>query len=114
MLHFSRNHVHIPLTSCVHLFLQTLSQLKAHSFLSIPVTAFTDEGKFLLAARRYKNGARTEYIISLDPKDLSQGSKAYVGKLRLGFPSGNSGHPDNLSLLAGPTLIYQFISWAAL
>ncbi|KAL1563779.1 Tubby-like F-box protein 7 [Salvia divinorum] len=47
--------------------------------------SFTDKGKFLLAARRYKNGARTEYIISLDPEDLSQGSKAYVGKLRSDF-----------------------------
>ncbi|XP_047951855.1 tubby-like F-box protein 7 [Salvia hispanica] len=47
--------------------------------------SFTDPGKFLLAARRYKNGARTEYIISLDPEDLSQGSKAYVGKLRSDF-----------------------------
>ncbi|KAH6764350.1 tubby like protein 7 [Perilla frutescens var. hirtella] len=47
--------------------------------------SFTDKGKFLLAARRYKNGARTEYIISLDPADLSQGSKAYVGKLRSDF-----------------------------
>lgn len=54
------------------------------------MTAFADKGKFLLAARRYKNGARTEYIISLDPDDLSQGSKAYVGKLRLGLPSQGS------------------------
>ncbi|KAG8364375.1 hypothetical protein BUALT_Bualt19G0122300 [Buddleja alternifolia] len=44
--------------------------------------SFTDKGKFLLAARRYRNGAHTEYIISLDVDDLSQGSKAYVGKLR--------------------------------
>ncbi|KAK4398308.1 Tubby-like F-box protein 7 [Sesamum angolense] len=41
-----------------------------------------DKGKFLLAARRYRTGAHTEYIISLDSDDLSQGSKAYVGKLR--------------------------------
>ncbi|KAL8505703.1 hypothetical protein ACS0TY_016792 [Phlomoides rotata] len=47
--------------------------------------SFTDKGKFLLAARRYRNGARTEYIISLDADDLSQGSKAYVGKLRSDF-----------------------------
>lgn len=44
--------------------------------------AFTDKGKFLLAARRYRHGANTEYIISLDADDLSQGSNAYVGKLR--------------------------------
>ncbi|KZV29704.1 tubby-like F-box protein 7 [Dorcoceras hygrometricum] len=47
--------------------------------------SFTDEGKFLLAARRYRNGAHTEYIISLDADDLSQGSRAYVGKLRSDF-----------------------------
>ncbi|RWR89229.1 tubby-like F-box protein 1 [Cinnamomum micranthum f. kanehirae] len=39
-----------------------------------------DQGKFLLAARRFKRGARTEYIISLDADDFSQGSNAYVGK----------------------------------
>ena len=44
-----------------------------------------DEGKFLLAARRYGKGTHSEYIISLDPDDFSQGSNAYVGKLRLAF-----------------------------
>ncbi|KAK4439116.1 Tubby-like F-box protein 7 [Sesamum alatum] len=47
--------------------------------------SFMDKGKFLLAARRYRTGAHTEYIISLDSVDLSQGSKAYVGKLRSDF-----------------------------
>ncbi|KAG9447888.1 hypothetical protein H6P81_014016 [Aristolochia fimbriata] len=42
---------------------------------------FLDKGKFLLAARRFRHGAHTEYIISLDADDLSQGSNAYVGKL---------------------------------
>lgn len=46
------------------------------------MAAFTNKGKFLLAARRYRHGAHTEYIISLDPDDSSQGSNAYVGKLR--------------------------------
>ncbi|XP_073029598.1 tubby-like F-box protein 7 isoform X2 [Primulina eburnea] len=49
------------------------------------VAAFTDKGKFLLAAQRQRNGAHSEYIISLDADDLSQGSKAYVGKLRSDF-----------------------------
>ncbi|CAN4104250.1 unnamed protein product [Withania somnifera] len=44
-----------------------------------------DQGKFLLAARRYRNGAHIEYIISLDADDLSQRSNAYVGKLRSDF-----------------------------
>ncbi|KAG6790390.1 hypothetical protein POTOM_006543 [Populus tomentosa] len=47
--------------------------------------AFTDNGKFLLAARRYRHGVHTEYIISLDAGDLSQGSNAYVGKLSSDF-----------------------------
>lgn len=46
------------------------------------MAAFTEKGKFLLAARRNRHGAHTEYIISLDPNDISQGSNAYVGKLR--------------------------------
>ncbi|XP_010276984.1 PREDICTED: tubby-like F-box protein 1 [Nelumbo nucifera] len=46
---------------------------------------FMDKGKFLLAARRYRRGAHTEYIISLDADDLSQGSNAYVGKLSSDF-----------------------------
>ncbi|XP_058100833.1 tubby-like F-box protein 7 [Magnolia sinica] len=44
-----------------------------------------DQGKFLLAARRFRHGAHTEYIISLDADDLSQGSNAYVGKLSSDF-----------------------------
>ncbi|XP_044497256.1 tubby-like F-box protein 7 [Mangifera indica] len=47
--------------------------------------SLNDKGKFLLAARRYRCGARTEYIISLDADDLSQGSNAYVGKLSSDF-----------------------------
>ncbi|KAJ6724554.1 TUBBY-RELATED [Salix viminalis] len=47
--------------------------------------SFTEKGKFLLAARRYRHGAHTEYIISLDADELSQGSNAYVGKLSSDF-----------------------------
>ncbi|THG05033.1 tubby-like F-box protein 7 [Camellia sinensis] len=47
--------------------------------------SFTDMGKFLLAARRYRHGAHTEYVISLDADDMSQGSNAYVGKLSSDF-----------------------------
>ncbi|XP_068645074.1 tubby-like F-box protein 7 [Aristolochia californica] len=45
------------------------------------IQTFMDKGKFLLAARRFRHGAHTEYIISLDADDLSQGSNVYVGKL---------------------------------
>ncbi|XP_031495983.1 tubby-like F-box protein 1 isoform X2 [Nymphaea colorata] len=44
-----------------------------------------EKGKFLMAARRYRHGAHSEYIISLDSEDLSQGSSAYVGKLSSDF-----------------------------
>ncbi|CAA6673042.1 unnamed protein product [Spirodela intermedia] len=47
--------------------------------------SFMDKGKFLLAARRIRHGAHTEYLISLDLDDLSQGSNAFVGKLRSDF-----------------------------
>ncbi|KAG1346731.1 tubby-like F-box protein 1 [Cocos nucifera] len=53
-------------------------------YLSLTQT-FTDKGKFLLAARRFRHGVHTEYIISLDADDLSQGSNAYMGKLRSDF-----------------------------
>lgn len=55
-------------------------------YLYLGVSAsFTEKGKFLLAARRQRHGAHTEYTISLDPNDLSQGSNAYVGKLSSDF-----------------------------
>ncbi|KAH0852553.1 hypothetical protein HID58_093936 [Brassica napus] len=55
-------------------------------YLYLPLTpSFTDKGKFLLAARRFRTGAYTEYVISLDAHDFSQASNAYVGKLRSDF-----------------------------
>ncbi|XP_064985665.1 tubby-like F-box protein 1 [Musa acuminata AAA Group] len=53
-------------------------------YLSLTQT-FVDKGKFLLAAQRFRHGAHVEYIISLNADDLSQGSNAYVGKLRSDF-----------------------------
>ncbi|XXG90222.1 hypothetical protein AAC387_Pa12g2041 [Persea americana] len=44
-----------------------------------------ENGKFLLAARKFRHGAHIEYIISLDADDLSQGSNAYIGKLSSDF-----------------------------
>ncbi|KAL6620679.1 hypothetical protein ACP70R_035818 [Stipagrostis hirtigluma subsp. patula] len=49
------------------------------------LTGTADKGKFLMAARRFRRGPHTEYIISLDADDLSQGSNAYMGKLRSDF-----------------------------
>ncbi|GAB4849383.1 Tubby-like F-box protein 7 [Ancistrocladus abbreviatus] len=58
---------------------------KFYLYLSVSPSAFSEKGKFLLAAQRYRRGANTEYIISLDADDLSQGSQAYVGKLSSDF-----------------------------
>ena len=60
-------------------------QLLAVAKCNLWTAAFSEKGKFLLAARRYRRGAHIEYIISLDVDDLSQGSQAYVGKLRYDF-----------------------------
>ncbi|GAB2284379.1 Tubby-like F-box protein 7 [Dionaea muscipula] len=54
-------------------------------YLSVSSLAFSDYGKFLLAAKKYRHGAHIEYIISLDAYDLSQGSQAYVGKVSSDF-----------------------------
>ncbi|CAH1420596.1 unnamed protein product [Lactuca virosa] len=59
--------------------------------------SFTNKGKFILAARRYRHGAHMEYIISLDPDDSSQGSNAYVGKLRQ-LPHNGAKHLSNKSV----------------
>ncbi|KAI5445625.1 Tubby- protein 3 [Lathyrus oleraceus] len=45
----------------------------------------TDDGKFLLAARKCRRATHTDYIISLNLDDVSRGSSTYVGKLRSNF-----------------------------
>ncbi|XVF28417.1 hypothetical protein REPUB_Repub15cG0027700 [Reevesia pubescens] len=47
--------------------------------------AITDDGKFLLAARKCRRPTCTDYIISLQAEDMSKGSSTYVGKLRSNF-----------------------------
>ncbi|GJN31472.1 hypothetical protein PR202_gb19874 [Eleusine coracana subsp. coracana] len=55
-------------------------------FLYIGLTeALTDDGKFLLAARKCRKTTCTDYLISLDKGDMSKGSSTYIGKLRSNF-----------------------------
>ncbi|XP_074302346.1 tubby-like F-box protein 7 [Silene latifolia] len=54
-------------------------------YLSVSPSSFSEKGKFLLAAKRYRHGAHTEFIVSLGADDLSQGSSEYVGKLSSDF-----------------------------
>ncbi|PWZ41153.1 hypothetical protein Zm00014a_038603 [Zea mays] len=51
--------------------------------LSLLLCRLADDGKFLLAARKCRRPACTEYLISLDAKNTSAGS--YIGKLRSNF-----------------------------
>lgn len=46
------------------------------------MSALADDGKFLLAARKYRRTTCTDYIISLQVDDMSKGSGTYIGKLR--------------------------------
>ncbi|CAM6128581.1 unnamed protein product [Calypogeia fissa] len=50
-----------------------------------PPPAVMEEGKFLLAARKFRRATSTDYIISLNADDMSRGSSTYVGKLRSNF-----------------------------
>ncbi|XP_042517313.1 tubby-like F-box protein 3 [Macadamia integrifolia] len=55
-----------------------------HLYLGV-TQALTDNGKFLLAARKCRRPTCTDYIISLDADDMSKGSGTYIGKLRSNF-----------------------------
>ncbi|XAR61280.1 hypothetical protein NMG60_11034929 [Bertholletia excelsa] len=47
--------------------------------------ASNEDGKFLLAAKKCRRPTCTDYIISLNPEDVSKGSNTYIGKLRSNF-----------------------------
>lgn len=51
-------------------------------WLSDLFAASTDDGKFLLAARKCRRPTCTDYVISLNADDVSKGSSTYIGKLR--------------------------------
>ena len=78
---FKLNRFHLDLT-IVRLVYVPIFLFSIENDFPIFSMAGMDKGKFLLAARRVRHGARSEYIISLDADNLSQESNAYVGKLR--------------------------------
>ncbi|CAA6654217.1 unnamed protein product [Spirodela intermedia] len=55
-----------------------------HLYLGL-TRALTDSGKFLLAACRSRHLTCTDYVISMNPSDVSKGSAAYIGKLKSNF-----------------------------
>ncbi|KAG4402263.1 hypothetical protein AAZX31_02G149500 [Glycine max] len=56
-----------------------------YMFLSLSSALVADDGKFLLAARKFRRPTCTDYIIFVDADDMSRESNASVGKLRLLF-----------------------------
>lgn len=49
------------------------------------VAALADDGKFLLAARKYRRPTCTDYVMSLDADEMSKGGGTCIGKLRYGL-----------------------------
>ncbi|CAN6327621.1 unnamed protein product [Urochloa humidicola] len=74
-----------PRDAPMHCFIRRDKKNSTFSLHLSLTQALTDKGKFLLAARRFRQGAHTEYIISYDYDDLHPGSTSYVGKLRSDF-----------------------------
>lgn len=57
-----------------------------HLYLGLnQAAASNDDGKFLLAAKRFRRPTCTDYVISLNSDDVSRGSTSYIGKLRSNF-----------------------------
>jgi tubby and related proteins len=51
-------------------------------FLLDLVGVLDENGKFLLAAKRSRRMAHTEYAIFMDSRNFSRSSTGYIGKLR--------------------------------
>eukprot|EP00249_Psilotum_nudum_P021214 c28021_g2_i1 orf=404-1693(-) len=56
-----------------------------HLYLGLTPNLLVENGKFLLAARKFRRATSTDYIISLHANDMSRGSSSYLGKLRSNF-----------------------------
>ncbi|XP_071736893.1 tubby-like F-box protein 8 isoform X1 [Rutidosis leptorrhynchoides] len=62
------------------------SNLTYHLFLCLsPAALLVENGKFLLSAKRTRRTTCTEYVISMDPDNISRSSSTYIGKLRSNF-----------------------------
>lgn len=83
-----------------------------------------EDGKkvFLLAGRKRKKSATSNYLITTDPTDLSRAGESFVGKLRSNmmgtqftvFDSGEPMKSRSLLQVRNPYLKKwkQFVSWA--
>ncbi|XP_076918248.1 tubby-like F-box protein 6 [Bidens hawaiensis] len=74
-----------PRESLIQCFIKRKRSTQTY-FLFLSLTqALADDGKFLLAARKFRRPTCTDYIISLHADDMSKGSSRYIGKLRSNF-----------------------------
>ncbi|CAN6359963.1 unnamed protein product [Urochloa humidicola] len=56
-----------------------------HLYLCLSTAVLTENGKFLLSAKRNRKTTCTEYVISMDADKISRSSSTYIGKLRSNF-----------------------------
>ncbi|RLN00982.1 tubby-like F-box protein 8 [Panicum miliaceum] len=56
-----------------------------HLYLCLSTAVLTENGKFLLSAKRNRKTTCTEYVISMDADNISRSSSTYIGKLRSNF-----------------------------
>ncbi|EAZ32494.1 hypothetical protein OsJ_16713 [Oryza sativa Japonica Group] len=61
------------------------SKLTYHLYLCLSSAVLDETGKFLLSAKRSRRTTHTDYIISMDSKNISRSSSGYIGKLRSNF-----------------------------
>ncbi|XP_049385676.1 tubby-like F-box protein 6 isoform X1 [Solanum stenotomum] len=75
-----------------------------HLYLSL-TQALADDGKFLLAARKYRKATCTDYTISLDANEMSKGGGTCIGKLRSNFLGTKFTAYDSILPYAGAKLV---------
>ncbi|CAN4106200.1 unnamed protein product [Withania somnifera] len=75
-----------------------------HLYLSL-TQALADDGKFLLAARKYRRPTCTGYVISLDADEMSMGGGTCIGKLRSNFLGTKFTAYDSILPYAGAKLV---------
>jgi len=56
-----------------------------HLYLCLSTAVLTENGKFLLSAKRNRKTTCTAYVISMDADNISRSSSTYIGKLRSNF-----------------------------
>lgn len=61
------------------------SKLTYHLYLCLSSAVLDENGKFLLAAKRSRRTTYTDYVISMDSKNISRSSSGYIGKSRSNF-----------------------------